>query len=190
MKCGYEFVLTATYDKAAYQALSEASWVLFRKRKMQSTAYPALFTLAFVIAVLMIYNWGSYSTPILIGGIAFIVLQFAVIPLGAMSAKAKMCRTAIKEAQKQGQFPVHIQFVFSDKQIHATIGEETTSVPYTSVDCLISLGEWRLLFFGRAAYILHTSCFSSHEELERFQAFITEKCDLPFNQMKGAGPKR
>ncbi|MCI9119491.1 MAG: YcxB family protein [Flavonifractor sp.] len=190
MNENYKFILHTTYDKPAYQALSEVSWVLFRKHRMQVAAYPALFSLAALIAIILIFNWGSYDTPLLVGGLVFIGLQFLVIPLGAVSAKHKMCRTAIKEVSKTGAFPLQVRLVFLDKQIHSTIDNEVSTVPYGSIDCLMSLGDWRLLMFGRAAYILHRSCFQSQEELREFEAFISEKCGLPFNQMKGKGPKR
>lgn len=190
MKQGYEFVLQTTYDKPAYQALSAASWVLFRRRHMQVAAYPALFSLAALIGILLIFNWGNYGPGILIGGLAFMGLQFLVIPLGAASARAKMTRRAVKADRKQGHYPAQIQLVFSAEQIHATRDGQTTASPYSAIDCLVSLGDWRLLFFGHAAYILHTSCFQDSGELERFEKFISEKCELPFNRMKGRGPKR
>lgn len=190
MNGDYQFIVHTTYDKPAYQALSEVSWVLFRKHRMQVAAYPALFSLAALIAIMLLFNWGSYDTPVLVGGVLFIGLQFLVIPLGAASAKHKMCRTAIKEVSKTGEFPIHAQLVFREKRIHATIANEVSTAPYESIDCLVALGDWRLLMFGRAAYILHRSCFCSQEELQRFEAFISEKCGLPFNQMKGKGPRR
>jgi len=190
MKQGYEFILQTTYDKPAYQALSAASWVLFRRRQMQVAAYPVLFALAVLVAAMLIFNWGNYGPLILVGGLAFIGLQFLVIPLGAASARAKMTRLAVKSDRQRGEYPAQLQLVFSADQIHATRNGETSAFPYTSIDCLVSLGDWRLLFFGRAAYILHTSCFQNGGELERFEKFICEKCDLPFNRMKGRGPKR
>lgn len=190
MKQGYQYVLHAVYDKPAYQALSEVSWVLFRRHHMQVAAYPALFTLAALIAIVMLFNRESLTPPLLVGGLLFIGLQFLVIPLGAASAKHKMCRTAIKAASKQGNFPLQVRFVFQDKLIHATIGNEAATTPYPQIDCLVALGDWRLLFSGHAAYILHRSCFQSEEELRQFEDYVSEKCGLPFNRMKGSGPKR
>ena len=67
MNENYKFILHTTYDKPAYQALSEVSWVLFRKHRMQVAAYPALFSLAALIAIILIFNWGSYDTPLRFG---------------------------------------------------------------------------------------------------------------------------
>jgi len=190
MKQEPNFVLHSTYDKAAYQALSEASWVLFRRRRMQTAAYPTLVTMALLTTFLLIYNWNTLSSLMRVAGIAFVLFNCAAIPLGATSAKAKMCRTAIREATKRGEFPAEVTFRFYPEEIHAAFGSQVSSVSYQSIDCLIALGEWRLLFFGHAAYILHTSCFPTREALEQFEEYLTQRCGLPFNQMKGSGPRR
>ena len=62
MNENYKFILHTTYDKPAYQALSEVSWVLFRKHRMQVAAYPALFSLAALIAIILIFNWAVWSS--------------------------------------------------------------------------------------------------------------------------------
>ena len=78
-----DFRIESTYDRQAYQAMAKATWKLFQKHRMEVMAYPALISVALVIAVLLVFNWNHTVLPIRILGIAFIVLQFAVIPLGA-----------------------------------------------------------------------------------------------------------
>lgn len=186
----YHFVLKSSYDKTAYQALSEASWQLFRKPRLQAQAYPIFFALAALILFTLIYNRGNYDTPFLVGGIAFIAFLIAAVPLSAVSAKAKMYRTAVKAATARGEFPIEIQFVFRTEQIHTTIGQNVSIVSYSNVSRFAALGDWRFLFFGQAAYILHASAFQNKEELSKFEAFITAKCDLPLIVLKGSGPQR
>ena len=97
-----DFRIESTYDRQAYQAMAKATWKLFQKHRMEVMAYPALISVALVIAVLLVFNWNHTVLPIRILGIAFIVLQFAVIPLGARRAQAKTCRKAIRDAEKRG----------------------------------------------------------------------------------------
>ena len=75
-----DFRIESTYDRQAYQAMAKATWKLFQKHRMEVMAYPALISVALVIAVLLVFNWNNTVLPIRILGIAFIVLQFAVIP--------------------------------------------------------------------------------------------------------------
>ena len=70
--------------------------------------------MALVIAVLLVFNWNHTVLPIRILGIAFIVLQFAVIPLGARRAQAKTCRKAIRDAEKRGEYPARVEFLFQE----------------------------------------------------------------------------
>ena len=100
-----DFRIESTYDRQAYQAMAKATWKLFQKHRMEVMAYPALISVALVIAVLLVFNWNHTVLPIRILGIAFIVLQFAVIPLGARRAQAKTCRKAIRDAEKRGEYP-------------------------------------------------------------------------------------
>ena len=90
-----DFRIESTYDRQAYQAMAKATWKLFQKHRMEVMAYPALISVALVIAVLLVFNWNHTVLPIRILGIAFIVLQFAVIPLGARRAQAKTCGSSI-----------------------------------------------------------------------------------------------
>ncbi len=99
--------------------MAKATWKLFQKHRMEVMAYPALISVALVIAVLLVFNWNHTVLPIRILGIAFIVLQFAVIPLGARRAQAKTCRKAIRDAEKRGEYPARVEFLF----------QETISVP-------------------------------------------------------------
>ena len=186
----YDFIVTSKYDKTAYQALSEASWQLFRKPRMLTQAYPVMIALVALIIITMLYNFGDYGAPVLVGAVIFIAFVLAAIPLGAVSAKARMCRAAIKDATRRGEFPAEIQFVFGKDTIHSTVGEHTAVVKYGQASGLAALGEWRFLFFGQAAYIFHTSSLGSPEEAARFSAYLTEKCGLPLTQLKGAGPQR
>lgn len=100
-----DFRIESTYDRQAYQAMAKATWKLFQKHRMEVMAYPALISVALVIAVLLVFNWNHTVLPIRILGIAFIVLQFAVIPLGARRAQAKTCRKAIRDAEKRSNIP-------------------------------------------------------------------------------------
>lgn len=184
------FSITSTYDQAAYRALAAVSFELFRKHRMQTLAYPALFGSAVLIAVVLASNWSVFNVATRVVLAVFVVVQFAVIPLGAMSARHKMTRQAVKAARKQGEFPATVHFVFRNADIRATINDQVSVSNYSSIDCLVSLGDWRLLFYGRAAYILHASDFSSAEELRDFEEFVSARCELPFNQMKRNGPKR
>ena len=92
----YDFALNTRYDKSAYEALAEASWQLFRKPRMQTQTYPILIALAALTLFVLIRGRGRYSPPVLIGAGLFVVLLLASIPLSGRSAKAKMCRTAVK----------------------------------------------------------------------------------------------
>lgn len=100
-----DFRIESTYDRQAYQAMAKATWKLFQKHRMEVMAYPALISVALVIAVLLVFNWNHTVLPIRILGIAFIVLQFAVIPLGARRAQAKTCRKAIRDAENGANIP-------------------------------------------------------------------------------------
>ena len=82
-----DFRIESTYDRQAYQAMAKATWKLFQKHRMEVMAYPALISVALVIAVLLVFNWNHTVLPIRILGIAFIVLQFAVIPLGKVEPR-------------------------------------------------------------------------------------------------------
>lgn len=118
-----DFRIESTYDRQAYQAMAKATWKLFQKHRMEVMAYPALISVALVIAVLLVFNWNHTVLPIRILGIAFIVLQFAVIPLGARRAQAKTCRKAIRDAEKRGEYPARVEFLFQDDHIRTTVGE-------------------------------------------------------------------
>ena len=117
-----DFRIESTYDRQAYQAMAKAPWKLFQKHRMEVMAYPALISVALVIAVLLVFNWNHTVLPIRILGIAFIVLQFAVIPLGARRAQAKTCRKAIRDAEKRGEYPARVEFLFQDDHIRTTVG--------------------------------------------------------------------
>lgn len=186
----YDFVLQSKYDKTAYQALSEASWQLFRKRRLQTQAYPVMIAVSALILITLIYNWGSYEARFVVAALGFVAFVLAAIPLSALSAKAKMCRTAIKDASGRGEYPADIRFVFGKDTIHSTVGKHTATVHYGDVSCFALLGQWRFLFFGEAAFIIHASCFQSAEEAERFQAYIAEKCGVNPMPLKGTGPQR
>lgn len=190
MKQGYEFIVTSTYDRPAFQALSRASYYLFQRHTMATRAYPALGAMAVLILGILLFNWEFFSVWGRIGLAAFVALQIVVIPLGAMSSRHKMAKKAVKAATEKGVYPQKFRFVFDDRMIHVTTGSETAVSPYESIDCLIELGPWRLLFYGRAAYILHTGDFASPEEAGRFDAFVAERCGLPFNHLKGKPPQR
>ena len=144
-----DFRIESTYDRQAYQAMAKATWKLFQKHRMEVMAYPALISVALVIAVLLVFNWNHTVLPIRILGIAFIVLQFAVIPLGARRAQAKTCRKAIRDAEKRGEYPARVEFLFQDDHIRTTVGKEATSVRYREVSHLAALKDWRFLYFGQ-----------------------------------------
>lgn len=190
MKQGYEFIVTSTYDLPAYQALARASYFLFQRHSMATRAYPALGAMAVLISGILLVNWEYFSPWGRVGLAAFVVLQLAVIPLGAMSSRRKMAAKAVKAAKEKGIYPQKFRFVFDERMIHVTTGGETAVSAYEQIDCLIQLGQWRLLFYGRAAYILHTGDFSSPEEAARFDQFVAERCGLPFNPLKGRPPQR
>ena len=190
MKQGYEFIITSTYDRPAFQALSKASYHLFQRHSMATRAYPALGAMTVLILGILLFNWEFFSVWGRIGLAAFAALQIIVIPLGAMSSRRKMAAKAAKAAQEKGVYPQKFQFVFDDRMIHVTTGGETAVSTYEQIDCLIEQGPWRLLFYGRAAYILHTGDFASSEEAERFDKFVSERCGLPFNHLKGKPPLR
>lgn len=184
------FVLKSTYDKTAYEALAEASWQMFRKPKLQTQAYPVLLALIALVAVTMIYNRGSYGTPLLVGGIVFILFPAAAIPLSGLSARAKMRSTAIKDAKSRGEYPAEIQFIFRPEGITSTVGGHSAMMKYTQVSYFAALGDWRFVFFGQMAYIFHRSSFEKEGELKHFEEYITAKCSLSMVTLKGTGPKR
>ena len=184
-----DFRIESTYDRQAYQAMAKATWKLFQKHRMEVMAYPALISVALVIAVLLVFNWNHTVLPIRILGIAFIVLQFAVIPLGARRAQAKTCRKAIRDAEKRGEYPARVEFLFQDDHIRTTVGKEATSVRYREVSHLAALKDWRFLYFGQGAYIIPVSAFRDAAELDRFDTFITGKCGMPIVILEGEVPK-
>lgn len=190
MKQGYEFIVTSTYDLPAFQALAKASYFLFQRHSMATRAYPALGAMAVLIAGVLLMNWEYFSPWGRVGLAAFAALQLIVIPLGAMSSRRKMAAKAVKTAREKGVYPQKFQFIFDDRMIHVVTGGETAVSAYEQIDCLIELGQWRLLFYGRAAYILHTGDFASLEECASFERFVAERCGLPFNRMKGSAPQR
>ena len=149
----------------------------------------ALISVALVIAVLLVFNWNHTVLPIRILGIAFIVLQFAVIPLGARRAQAKTCRKAIRDAEKRGEYPARVEFLFQEDHIRTTVGKEATSVRYREVSHLAALKDWRFLYFGQGAYIIPVSAFRDAAELDRFDTFITGKCGMPIVILEGEVPK-
>ena len=51
-----DFRIESTYDRQAYQAMAKATWKLFQKHRMEVMAYPALISVALVIAVLLVFN--------------------------------------------------------------------------------------------------------------------------------------
>ena len=186
----YDFALNTRYDKSAYEALAEASWQLFRKPRMQTQTYPILIALAALTLFVLIRGRGRYSPPVLIGAGLFVVLLLVSIPMSGRSAKAKMCRTAVKAATSRGEFPVDIQFSFGQESIRSKVGEQVSMVKYEQATGFAALGEWRFLFFGQAAYIFHTSAFASPEESVRFQTYIEEKSGTALVTLKGTGPQR
>ncbi len=188
----HAFTLTSSYDKTAYQALAEASWQLFRKPQMSTQAYPVLVILSVMILILSLSHRESHPISLTVGGILFSAFVLLAIPLSGVSARRKMCRTAIREADKKGEYPVDIQFEFGKDTIRSVIGgdqEKAAVVRYSQIDLFAALGDWRFLFFGPAAYIFHKSSFSSQEELAQFESCL-EAHHLPKTQLKGTGPVR
>nr|WP_317326508.1 YcxB family protein [uncultured Flavonifractor sp.] len=185
----HDFRIKSTYDQKAYKAMAKANWKLFQKHRMEIMAYPALISIAVVIGILLIYNWNTASVPIRVGGIAFVILQFAVIPLGAWRAQSKICRKAIRDAEKRGEYPAEVEFRFQSDRIRAAVGESVSSVGYREINHLAATPEWRFLFFSQGAYIIPTSAFQDAEELDRFDTFLTEKCRMPIVILEGEVPK-
>jgi len=182
------FVLQSRYDLNAYQAMARGSWKLFQKHRMEVMAYPALFSIGALILILVIYNWNTWPAPVRVGGIAFVILQFAVIPLGAMRAQRKTCKKAIKDAKSRGQYPSTVTFTFRRDDILATVGEESASARYADVTHLAALKQWRLLYFAQGAYMIPLSAFSDPQELDRFDSFLTQKCNMPIYVLEGKAP--
>ena len=58
-----DFRIESTYDRQAYQAMAKATWKLFQKHRMEVMAYPALISVALVIAVLLVFNWNHTVLP-------------------------------------------------------------------------------------------------------------------------------
>lgn len=183
----YDFVLESRYDKTAYQALSEASWQLFRKPSLQTRAYPILSALAILMVISLFLSHDTTTKTICVVFLVFVVVAF---PLSAVNAKRKMCATAIKDAQTRNEYPTDIQFVFSEKTIVSTVKGVATTAYYSQLDGFATLGDWRFLFFGQAAYIFHRSSFQDDAEFQRFETFIQEKCGCPVLRLKGNGPTR
>lgn len=186
----YSCDLNSRYDETAYRALSEASWQLFRKPRMQTQTYPILIGLAALTLFALISGWGRYSPVMLVGAGLFVVLLLAAIPLSGMSAKAKMCRAAVKAAASRGEFPADIQFTFGQEAIRSKVGGHVSVVKYSQATGFAALGEWSFLFFGQAAYIFHSSAFASPEEAGRFRTYIQKKCGTTLVTLKGTGPQR
>lgn len=181
--------ITSTYDESAYRAMAKATWKLFQKHRLEVMAYPALFSIAVVIVILLLFNWDTSPLPIRIGGIAFAILQFVVIPVGARRAQNKTCRKAIRDAKQKGEYPAQVEFLFQGDRIRTKVGGTTTTARYTEVTHLAALPQWRFLYFSHGAYIIPVSAFSSPEELDRFDDFVTKKCGMPMVVLEGNIPK-
>lgn len=184
-----DFSITSVYDENAYRAMAKATWTMFQKHRMEIMAYPALFGIAALIVVLLIFNWNATPIPIRVGGIAFAILQFAVIPLGARRAQAKTCNKAIRDAKKRGEYPAKVEFLFQGDRIHAKVGGQSMTARYSEVTSLAASPQWRFLFFGQGAYIIPVSAFADQATLDRFDGFITQKCGMPIVVLEGTVPK-
>ena len=169
-----DFVVKSTYDETAYRAMAKATWKMFQKHRMEVMAYPALISVAIVIGFLLIWNWQACPVWLRAAGIAFVILQFAVIPLGARRAQAKTCRKAIQDAKKGGAFPAQVTFTFLGDRIRTQAGEEPTTARHTEAPRLAALPGWRFLFFGQGAYIIPTSTISVASVLGRVGSFLGE----------------
>lgn len=186
----YEFRVTSKYDEVAYKALAEASWMLFRKHRMVTQAFPVMLTMAFMIAASVIFRYSEYgNTGLWIGGGA-VAFLLAAMPLSVYNGKRRIYKKSVKEAQERGLFPVDIEFFFRGNGIYTKTGEREEVIRYSKVTELVALGEWRFIFFGVGAYIVHASGFEKSDELTRFDRFLVECTGRPFLKMKRKGPQR
>ncbi len=178
-----EWRIHTVYDEAAYRALAEACWQLFRKPKMQAQVYPVLITVSVITLVAALMSDEVQILPALM----LIAFFLAAIPLGKVSAKAKMYRTAVRAG---GDSSESMTFVFLNKAIRAMMGARTFDVPYEKVFCFAALNHWRFLFFDTtSAYIVNTASFQDREDIKNFEAMIQEKCGLTMILLKTAPTK-
>ncbi|MFV0497697.1 MAG: hypothetical protein ACK5L0_05985 [Candidatus Fimivivens sp.] len=173
-----EWRIHTVYDEAAYRALTEACWQLFRKPKMQTQVYPILITFSVITLATALMSDDVQILPAII----LIIFFLAAIPLGKVSAKAKMYRTAVKTG---GVFSEAAAFVFTNKSIRATMAERTFDIPYQKVFCFACLNHWRFLFFDvTSAYIINTNNLQNREDIKNFDDMIQEKCGLTMIRLK------
>ena len=184
-----DFAFTTRYDKTAYQALSQASWQMFRMPRLQSQAYPILAALSVLVAASMLVKRGSLEPAIIAGGVGLIVFMLAAIPISGVTARAKMCSHAMKDAQKKGPLPAQVHFSFGSDGIRATVNDQTNLMRYSQVSALAALGSWRFIFFGEAAYLYRCADLPDEAQAKRLDAWLEEKCGQPFRKLKGEGPK-
>ncbi|WP_312637107.1 hypothetical protein [Oscillibacter sp.] len=168
------------YDESAYRALADASWQLFRKPKMHTQVYPVLGAVSALTFVLGLMNDRKYWLPALL----LVAFFISAIPLGKLSAKAKMYHTAVKAADSLSE---RVAFAFKGDGIRATVGEHSFYTPYEKAFCFAALNQWRFLFFDEtAAYIINTLDLQDREDIQRFDAMVQEKCNLRMVLLKSA----
>lgn len=168
------------YDESAYRALAEACWQLFRKPRMQTQVYPVLFAVSVITLIAALMSDEVRLLPAML----LIAFFLAAIPLGKISAKAKMYRTAVKAGDS---FPARVDFVFTDAGIRATMAARVFDMPYQKVFCFAALSHWRFIFFdATSAYIINTADFQDQEDLHKFEAMIEKRCSLSMIPLKAA----
>ena len=183
-----DFRIESTYDRQAYQAMAKATWKLFQKHRMEVMAYPALISVALVIAVLLVFNWNHTVLPIRILGIAFIVLQFAVIPWARGALKPRRAGKRSVMRKNGANIPPVWSFVPGRPYpYHSGEGSHVGSLPGgqpfgRSEGLAVPL-------FRAGAYIIPVSAFRDAAELDRFDTFITGKCGMPIVILEGKYPR-
>lgn len=170
------FEAVTLYDRSAYEALADVSWKMFREHYIQTRTYPFLAALCALIAASLIAFRSRYDAPVIAAHIVAFLFFLLAMPLSNVTGKRRLCRKAIKEVSKKGEFPFSVRFLFNEDVIRAKLpGEETADTPYNRLTDIITYGKWMFLFIGDHAYILHHNSFENETEYLAFERFIAEK---------------
>lgn len=183
------FDAKSVYDENTYKALSEASWQLFVKRRNMVVAYPVFAAMIVLIGAYLAFGWNTmpeFMRYACFGMIAFVI---AVIPISSVTTRLKMTSRAIKDAKKTGHFPLKVRFRFGKDEIRGNVDGQSHENSYDSVDIYAVLGDWRLLFFGQAAYIINKRDLADGKTLRDFDGFMERALGRPPVILKGKGPE-
>ena len=175
------FEVETIYDRSAYEALSEVSWKMFREHYVRTRTYPFISALCILLAASLIAFYHKYSAPVIALHVAAIVFFLISMPLSNVTGKRRLCKKAIKEVSKQGEFPFTVRFLFNEELIRAKLpGDQIAETLYSRITDILVYGKWLFLFVGDHAYILRRDAFEDEEQYQSFETFLSAKTGQTF----------